>query len=140
MAQPGPAGANATSCSSWGYRVSKNGTFRPMSLSPVPVSSSAASSWGPTCPWILGNMPPFICVFPNDLPTQINEGLVHVGSSSCTGLEIRCVPLSRCCKCFWTGNCSVFLQIGFVANENHRHIVVFFDASNLFSQLGQFVK
>lgn len=50
-----------------GYRISKNGTFRPVSLPPISVSSSAASS-SLVESRVLRDLTPFICVFPNDLP------------------------------------------------------------------------
>lgn len=82
-----------------------------------------------------------VAVFGDDLPAQVDKHFVDVCAASGAGLVVRnASPFLRQLK----GPCSryiaVVFEIGFVANQNHGDVVVFFDAANLLAELLEFVQ
>lgn len=79
-------------------------------------------------------------IFPNDLPAQIDEHLVHVGPSPRRRFVVRNIaPALRQSECAGPRNRPILFQIGFVAHEHQGNLLVILDADDLLADLRQFV-
>lgn len=93
----------------------------------------------PVPSFVLGSR--FRQVLPNDLPAYVDENFVDVRCSSCARFVIWYVsPALRQLECFRSRHGSVFLQVGFVANENNGERWIVFRSYYLLSELDQFSK
>jgi hypothetical protein len=80
-------------------------------------------------------------VFPNDLPADIGEDFIDVGRFSRARLVVRNVaPTLRQLKRLRSGHCAIFLQVGFVPDEDDGERGIVFGADDLLAELDEFAE
>lgn len=82
-----------------------------------------------------------LCVFPDDLPTEVDKDLIDVGPSASRCLIVGGItPGLRKGKCTSTRHRTVFLEVGLVSHNNDGNIFVVFDAGNLLAQFRELMQ
>lgn len=79
-------------------------------------------------------------VFHDDLSAEVDKGFVDVCSSPRAGFEIRYVPFAGYGEGAGARYGAVFFEVGFVADEDHGDVVVFFYSPYLLAELGELVE
>lgn len=103
-------------------------------------SGMRSASWARPGGIRWGHARSFHLILADDLPAEIDKGLVDVCSSSRTRLKVGHIPLARNGKGSRARHGTVFLQVRLVANEHHGYVAVLLDAAYLLPQLGKLTK
>ena len=102
----------------------------------IPIVPLSACGWA----WLIVSLIP-TAVLLYDLAAQIDEGLIHVDSSTGRALEVRLIaPRLRKIKAPGSRDYSILLHVTFVADHHQWHVIVVLDADYLLSKLVQFVE